>query len=289
MTYVTETTVGDWVQSCTDKWSLQQVEPLTETPRGWLFTCISPDGPAVLKLHSEEGDDDLRATDIMLGHWQGQGAIALLQQDGPAALLERADGSRNLCNMVRDGQDIAACEVIATVASSLQNHPAPQDRPAGVITLADRFAPLSGPVPDAASPELEQAYAKAMRISDHLLGTADTPTLLHGDLHHENVLDAGPDRGWLAIDPKGYWGEACYELANPMVNPTHYTKRIATPDILTGRAAFYADRLGYDPDRLLQCALVEAAVISRWCLEVFSDYDHFAIMALALEPLVKNP
>ena len=36
-------------------------------------------------------------------------------------------------------------------------------------------------------------------------------TLLHGDLHHYNVL-SDERRGWLAVDPKGVAGEVEYEV-----------------------------------------------------------------------------
>lgn len=42
--------------------------------------------------------------------------------------------------------------------------------------------------------------------------------VLHGDLHHGNVLDFGP-LGWLAIDPKGLHGESGFDYANILSNP----------------------------------------------------------------------
>ena len=39
-----------------------------------------------------------------------------------------------------------------------------------------------------------------------LLATPRDVMVLHGDIHHGNILDFGP-RGWLAIDPKGVSGE----------------------------------------------------------------------------------
>jgi streptomycin 6-kinase len=41
---------------------------------------------------------------------------------------------------------------------------------------------------------------------------------LHGDLHHENVLDFG-ERRWLAIDPHGLHGERFFDFANIFTNP----------------------------------------------------------------------
>ena len=53
-----------------------------------------------------------------------------------------------------------------------------------------------------------QATAQAL-LADAARGRAS----LHGDLHHDNVLDFGP-RGWLAIDPHGLLGERGFDFAN---------------------------------------------------------------------------
>jgi streptomycin 6-kinase len=42
--------------------------------------------------------------------------------------------------------------------------------------------------------------------------------LLHGDLHHGNVLHDS-ERGWVAIDPKGVLGEPEYEIGVALRNP----------------------------------------------------------------------
>jgi len=42
--------------------------------------------------------------------------------------------------------------------------------------------------------------------------------VLHGDIHHGNILDFGP-RGWLTIDPKGLIGERDFDYANLFCNP----------------------------------------------------------------------
>ena len=43
-----------------------------------------------------------------------------------------------------------------------------------------------------------------------LLSSAGEPMLLHGDLHHYNIL-AAERQPWLAIDPKGVVGDPVYE------------------------------------------------------------------------------
>jgi streptomycin 6-kinase len=46
----------------------------------------------------------------------------------------------------------------------------------------------------------------AAETAADLLATQHDVVVLHGDVHHENVLGFG-SRGWLAIDPKALVGE----------------------------------------------------------------------------------
>ena len=60
--------------------------------------------------------------------------------------------------------------------------------------------------------------------------------MLHGDLHHDNVLDFG-ERGWLAIDPKRLLGERGFDFANIFTNPdlADPTRPVATEPGRFGR------------------------------------------------------
>ena len=81
----------------------------------------------------------------------------------------------------------------------------------GFKRLRARFGGGSGPLPSALVGEAEALFAA-------LLDTAGAPVLLHGDLHHYNILAAGGGR-WLAIDPKGVVGEPAFEVVALMHNP----------------------------------------------------------------------
>jgi streptomycin 6-kinase len=55
-------------------------------------------------------------------------------------------------------------------------------------------------------------------VANVLLSSPQDEVVLHGDLHHGNILDFGT-RGWLAIDPKGLLGERGFDYANIFTNP----------------------------------------------------------------------
>jgi streptomycin 6-kinase len=64
----------------------------------------------------------------------------------------------------------------------------------------------------AGRPLEERIAGRAAATLVELAATADReePVLLHQDVHHDNILDAG-ERGWLAIDPKPLVGERAFD------------------------------------------------------------------------------
>ncbi|RYG35489.1 hypothetical protein EON81_12580 [bacterium] len=58
---------------------------------------------------------------------------------------------------------------------------------------------------------------KVRRLLAWLVETSPEPQLLHGDLHHYNILLHGDD--WVAIDPEGMLGDPAYEAAAFLRNP----------------------------------------------------------------------
>jgi streptomycin 6-kinase len=70
------------------------------------------------------------------------------------------------------------------------------------------------------------------------------PVLLHGDLHAGNVLDGGPERGLVAIDPRPCVGDAAFDAVDW---PFHGTD---DPRTWKPRSRELAHALGLDPERL---------------------------------------
>ncbi|MEV0071954.1 aminoglycoside phosphotransferase family protein [Amycolatopsis sp. NPDC050768] len=65
---------------------------------------------------------------------------------------------------------------------------------------------------------IDQAtWRRAMRRCETLLATQTKLVLVHGDLHLGNVLDGGPSRGLVAIDPKACLGDPCFDAVDYVV------------------------------------------------------------------------
>ncbi len=212
----------------------------------------------MLKLFSEEE----RAGNALMAWWAGDGAAAVLAYDDVALLLERAGGAASLANMAREGRDDEACRVLCTVAARLH---APRDAPVPNLTgLAERFHSLMMAAP--AGPPVLTRCADTAR---GLLATPRELGVLHGDLHHGNVLNFGPG-GWRAIDPKGLVGERGFDFAalfrNPDGDDPSYPVAVV-PERFRHRTDVVAEAAGLERDRLLRWVLASAGLSAAWSLE----------------------
>jgi streptomycin 6-kinase len=105
--------------------------------------------------------------------------------------------------------------------------------------------------------------------------------LLHGDLHHGNVL-WDDRRGWLAIDPKGVVGEPAYEFGAALRNPDAAPTLVASPAVARRRSHIIADRLGLDRRRVLAWGFAQAVLAAVWAREGGDAPDWALAAALAL-------
>lgn len=217
-----------------------------------LLPVTQGSAPAMLKLsrHPEER----RGAEVMRW-WDGEGAARVLAQEGEATLLERVIGPRDLAAMARSGEDDAASRILCAVADRLHME-RPAARPTSLVPLKVWLRAL----PAAAAEGGVVAVASSM--AGRLLDEDREPCVLHGDLHHGNVLDGGP-RGWLAIDPKGVFGPRGYDYANILCNPDAETA--LAQGRLERQVQVVADAARLERRRLLEWLLVHASIAGVWC------------------------
>jgi len=207
----------------------------------------------MLKIAAEK--EEARGAALMIW-WAGDGAARVLIHDGNALLLERALGGASLVEMAHGGRDDEASRILCGVAARL-HAPRPTSPPA-LIPLPIWFQELE-PAAAAHGGVLVEAAAAARA----LLTDLQELRVLHGDIHHANILDFGA-RGWLAVDPKGLLGERGFDFANIFCNPD---KPIATaPGRLARQSSVVASAAGLEPRRLLKWVLAHAGLSAAWTL-----------------------
>jgi streptomycin 6-kinase len=250
------------------RWSLRLLPPFAELSYNYVLPVIQANGEtAVLKIGYPR--PELTREIAALRLYDGRGMVNLLAADtlGGAMLLERAQPG----TMLLDWQDDeAATRVAAQVMAELWR-PLPADhnfQPVtdwldGLAALRREFAGGSGPFP----PRL---VALAEKLSADLLATAAAPVLLHGDLHHYNIL-AAQRQPWLAIDPKGVYGEPAYDVGAWLRNPLDLWQWPQVGQLLARRVAIFSEMLSLDRQRLVGWGVAQAVLSAWWSYE---DHGH---------------
>jgi streptomycin 6-kinase len=237
-----------------DRWRLDpDGEPITTATS--LLLPVRRDGvPAMLKVATEP--EERRGADTITW-WDGDGAARVLAHEGDALLMERAEGSTSLQKMALSGRDDEATRIMCQVAAKL-HAPRMRPLPSSLVPLPEWFAALE---PGAARHRgiLEQAAATAR----HLFAEPRDIVVLHGDIHHGNILDFG-SQGWLAIDPKGLLGERTFDFVNILRNPD--AQVALTPGRFSRQVTVVADAAGLDRMRLLQWTLAFTGLSAAWIL-----------------------
>jgi streptomycin 6-kinase len=264
------------VQQFLKAWRLVPDGPLLTTRSSWIAPVQHEGSPAMLKV--------ARIPDEQSGYrlmtwWDGQGAAKVFALSAGALLMERAAGARDLAQMAWSGQDDEACRVLCDTAARLHapgRGPLPELHP-----LEAWFQPLFQLAPDNA------ALAPAADIARQLLAASHAIGPLHGDLHHENVLDFG-ERGWLAIDPHGLLGEQTFDYANIFTNPdlSDPSRPIATlPGRLEARLEVVISATGIEPKRLLRWIVAWTGLSAAWFI---GDDDAGAAIDLTINAMARR-
>ncbi|WP_374570983.1 aminoglycoside phosphotransferase family protein [Phenylobacterium sp.] len=192
----------------------------------------------------------------LLEWWNGQGAAPLLAREADAVLVARAEGS-DLAALARSGRDDEASAIICDVVGAL-HRPRDLPPPEGLPPLRSLFAKLLG------AGHADPRLAQAARTAGELLAEPRDVVVLHGDMHHENILDFG-EVGWLAIDPWGVIGERAYDYANIVRNPD--LELVCAPGRIERRLELLSAGAGLDRERLRRWSFAHAGLAAVWEIE----------------------
>lgn len=247
-------TVADIFEPWLKRWALVPDGAPIITPGSRLLPVRLNDRPAMLKVAL---DVDEKYGNRLMSWWDGDGAAQVLAHHEDGLLLERAMGSRSLMHMAMNGEDDEASRILCSALARL--HAPRETPPPPLVELGPWFASLR-----IATAQHGGLYALSLQTAENLLANPQDVVVLHGDMHHDNVLDFG-ERGWLAIDPKRVRGERGFDYANLMCNPDLPTA--TDPARFRRQLDVIVEAAGLDHRRLLQWVLAFAGLSAAWFLE----------------------
>lgn len=239
------------------RWRLRPVGDARTTASSTLMPVLTSKGaPAMLKIaHSEEEERGGELLEALDGH----GVARVFRRHGGVILLERATGVRDLVHMAAAGLDDDATRILCAAATRIHDASAEvlgTDEPPRLVELPTWFRYLF-----ARADDLGAFHRRGAEIATTLLDDPRDEVVLHGDLHHGNVLDFG-DRGWLAIDPKGLVGERTFDYCNLLTNPSH--DRALEPGRLERQLDVVVEATGLERGRLARWLVAWCALSSTW-------------------------
>lgn len=244
-----------------EKWSIEPDGQPIVTRSSHLLPVRWRGLPAMLKVAV---DAEERRGHLSMRWWAGQGAAEVYAADGDALVMERSDSRRSLFQMAMTGSDAVATQIICKTVAGLH---APRATPVPDLIPLERWFAALAP----AARTHGGVLARSLAAAGALLSDPLPPVVLHGDVHHGNILDFG-GRGWLAIDPKPIYGDPGYDYANLFCNPELAV--VSEPGRLQRHLAIVAEATGLAPRRILSWILAYAGLSAAWFLE---DDEDFAI------------
>ena len=260
-------------ETCAARWSLKVGAPYASLSYNYAAPAEGPRGERLalkLGLPVPELLSEIEALRL----FDGRGSVRLFEADPKlgALLLERLEpGTRlvELCEADDDAATSAAAEVMRRLrrtAPQAHTFPTVAEWGEGFKRLRARFGGGTGPLPPRLVEEAEAVFADSPADSaEHVL--------LHGDLHHGNVLAAGREP-WLAIDPKGLVGEPAYEVGALLRNPGPLFLRHPSPVRLAERRiARLSEELGFERARVRGWGVAQAVLSLCWTIEDSDETD----------------
>ncbi|MBI2940344.1 MAG: phosphotransferase [Chloroflexi bacterium] len=254
----------DLLDRLAERWSLTLGAPFPKIAINYVAPATRADGtPCVLKVsrHVSETRNEIAALRL----WDGHGAARLLEADpdSGALLVERLEPGTMLVEMAESDDDVAT--VIAAGILRQLWQPA-LERPVlhGLRPLeswCDAYDRNRAALSRGAGGFPAALFQRADALRRNLLASTGAPAVLHGDLHHFNVLNAQRAE-WLAIDPKGLAGDRCFDVCQFLRNP-----HAVPPSVNGRRLGIFCAELGLDRRRTRDWCLVHAVLNACWDFE----------------------
>jgi streptomycin 6-kinase len=248
----------DAVESLTEKWEITFDPEVPESNVTLVLLGNSKQlGPVVFK--SSPIADEFRAEAAALKIAGGESVSRLfdLDIDRSAMIVERIVPGHQLRQANLSDED--ATTTFAKLATKFwREAPDPTGLHALRNWMGDLYDWQSRPerIPDA-------TIELAQRIGDELLSIDVSPRLIHGDLHHQNILqrDSGE---WIIIDPKGIHGDPAFEIAAWMYNPPGIGKNGDYVDLAKRRLDTCSEIWEIDRNHLIRWGFVGAVLSAVW-------------------------
>lgn len=273
------TSLPSIVAQLADTWQITGIHPVPNLSYNYVVSGIRKGVPVILKIGNLGGFElpAVAREAAALTTLSGPCVKVLAQDDRLGALLLECLMPGTMLKEFFPERDTESINITSNIIKAFEycQNPAPLFLPVSdILKILDKDWPFMG-----------HHVQKARPICTSLLTTTSKQVLLHGDLHHENILLDGAT--WRVIDPKGFVGDPAYECGAYIRNP--FPEMLACPEmleIIKKRIQMFAHLLDFDEQRILNWTYVQAVMATCWIIEDNLDPCLWIKLCDALEQIL---
>jgi streptomycin 6-kinase len=249
-------------------WSITAGDHFSTLSYNYVAAATAADGSdAVLKIALPLNDPEIFGEAKYLRLLDGRGCPRLLAESSKlqAILIERAVPGQTLRQVFAGREDDALGVLIEVLPEMIRRPPANRTR---LIDLDNWFEGLrrySGTAFSAAHAR------RALGFYAELTKDRENKFLLHGDLHHENILTASREP-YLSIDPKAIVGHLGYEIAVFLNNHLWWTEwKPDAKNSLASAVDMYAEAFCMPAIDLRKWAFCQMVLVTWWSFDEMKE------------------
>ena len=186
-----------------------------------------------------------------------------------AFLMENLEPGHTLKNYLQQGQDDLSTKIICQTILELQSQQQSDFKFRHLSELKGAFSLLKGSFD-------HKLLSKAEGLFEDLTADRSYDVILHGDLHHDNIILS--DHRWKVIDPHGYRGDPAAEVG-PMVRNffEFLPQNQPLSEIVARRLHVMADKLPFDAQKIKAWSLCQTTLSAAWTFEQQGRVEEFDI------------
>lgn len=243
-----------------EEWDFSLTRVMPELSYSFVGLVNYQNQSAILKI-APVGEQSLARESLCLSCFQKDSpSIFHLDENTNAILMEYIYPGEPLKNLVKADHDDQATKIICQIIRELRFQTIPQPHPFKHLSeFAKDLTILTGHLD-------KKLLNKAITLFHELTIDHSKDILLHGDLHHDNILSS--DNSWKIIDPHGYIGDPVAEVGTMIRNPYDcFPNNKPLEKVLERRLSILRNELPYDFERIKAWCYCISVLSAAWTYE----------------------
>lgn len=245
-------------------WNLKNIHPVSNMTFHYVAKAILNNQPVVLKIGYDKATIDFEKQ--ALQYFNGIGSVKLIDEYSKyhALLLHQAQPGISLKSLYSSQTEFVMDRYV-DVMKKLHSQSLPKQHHYRHIqewlTAIDKIKLSKIPA---------NLLEKAIYLKNKLLNSIEHEIFLHGDLHHDNIIQDKNE--WVAIDPKGIVGDAEFEIAAfDFMYINDLANQVAARNIFLERINLLASKSNLNSDRIRDWVFVRLILMAAWLIEDNGD------------------